>query len=373
MLRIYILNVGHGDSIVLEHIDVNAKSSFAVIDSNCSPGESPKALELLKKKGAETISFAAITHPHADHYMGMKAILEAYQGKIDTFYTFPLRHDRPSIRKLVTAYKNAAEATDDEAEKSRMVELGHILRLAVNNVAKVWESPSGNKNQIFIPGFLGVSIFTILPPAKVRGGFFQDIDNGRVEPEKESLNSLSMAFLIEYGDQQVILGGDGEKSNWIYQNKIWTKGNIQLSPVAVKLPHHGSKRDCDEAVQQILFGPQERQPKDVIACISANGRSHPAEAVLEKIVQRGVKPYCTNLSTRCGANLKKIITSHNIDPVLLRFINSASLDSDSSIQTCQGDITIELAPGIPMSVTTQYKHICAMRGDLSFLSSSVLQ
>ena len=76
------MNVDHGDSIVLEY-RASAELAFAVIDSNVKTGQKPRALEKLEMLGAQSLSFVAITHPHADHYMGMRAIMEAYKGQID--------------------------------------------------------------------------------------------------------------------------------------------------------------------------------------------------------------------------------------------------------------------------------------------------
>lgn len=269
MLRIHILNVGHGDSIVLEYHDENNLVSFAVIDSNCKPGSSPRALELLKSLGANSLSFVAITHPHADHYMGMRAILEHFSKRIDTLYTFPIKRAKSDLEKVIKTYKQYSVETDSNLIQKKNIELAYILKLASSSVAKYWEDPSGTKTSII--GFSGVTVSTILPPAKVKGDFFQRILDDSIEPEKEQLNKLSMAFLVEYDGHQIVLAGDGTYDNWVYQNKQWPKVGLKLSPIAVKLPHHGSNKDCNATVQEVIFGAKQRP--NAIACISANGKS----------------------------------------------------------------------------------------------------
>lgn len=370
MLRIHILNVGHGDSIVLEYHGEDNLVSFAVIDSNCKPDASPPALELLKTLGAESLSFVAITHPHADHYMGMQAILKHFSKNIDTLYTFPIRRESEYLKKIVTAYMKYSIDTDSESIRNKSKELAHILLLAKSS-AKYWEDPSGTQNSLAARGFKGVAISTILPPALVKGDFFQSILDGSIEPEKEDMNHLSMAFLVEYAGHQIVLAGDGTYRNWQYQNKRWPNAGLKLSPIAVKLPHHGSKYDCNASVQNVIFGNIKEQQPNAIACISADGKSHPAPEVMDGLVRRGIRPYCTNLAARCGNTRQDNLESTETDPALLRLISSAIVDSEDNIRPCQGDIVLELSPGQPLKVETQYNNLCALRGDYDFMSNQI--
>lgn len=369
MLRIYILDVGHGDSIVLERRRPDGASSFAVIDSNCKAGSQPRALSLLQSLEAKSLSFAAITHPHADHYMGMRAIFQYFSGNIENLYTFPIKQESDFLKKVVEAYKEIATRTDDKPLQGKMAELAHILLLA-RNAAKYWETPSGFHNAIAAPGFDDVKIFTILPPAKVKGSFFEDVLNGKLQPEAERLNDLSVAFLIEYGGHQIVLGGDGTYENWHYHGKRWPAAGISLSPIAVKLPHHGSKRDSGPSVQNLIFGEGDKQQTEAVACISANGKSHPSAEVLDELVRRGIRPYCTNLAKRCGSNIQSLVSDPNTDPALLRFIN-ATVDDESHVQPCQGDIVLEFEPGKAMTVSTQHKLLCGFRGEYDFLAKMI--
>lgn len=120
------MNVGHGDSIVLEYHGDNSLISYAVIDSNCKFDSSPPALELLQSLGAEELSFVAITHPHADHYMGMRKILEYFSKRIDTLYTFPIRREREDIKKAIAIYKSFAINTDSVTSQKKLLEWAYF-------------------------------------------------------------------------------------------------------------------------------------------------------------------------------------------------------------------------------------------------------
>lgn len=314
----------------------------------------------------------AITHPHADHYMGMRAIISAFSGRIDSLYTFPIKTEADYLKKLITSYKNFALKTDDTELQQRSLELAYIL-IEANSAVDRWDQPSGAITLLPIIGFPDVCISTLLPPSKVKGRFFQQVFNEEFEPERQQLNELSMAFLIEYAGQQIVLGGDGTSANWVFQNQSWARLNKQCQSAAVKLPHHGSKYDCTNTVLDILFGNRVTQVTNPIACISANGKTHPDGDVLNALVNRNIKPYCTNVSRRCGAKKMEPITSPEIDPALLKFINSASIDTYTTGQPCQGDITLELSVGCSIKVTTEHRNLCPLRGELNFLSSQAIQ
>lgn len=348
----------------------SAELAFAVIDSNVQTGQKPRALEKLEMLGAQSLSFVAITHPHADHYMGMRAIMEAYKGQIDNIYTFPIDKDRERLRKLAEVYKRTIDATDSETVSIQAAEFIHILRLAKG--IKVWETPTGTINQLPAPGFLDVRIHSILPPARVKGDYFQAIATGKLQLETPRQNELSMAFLIQYRGFNIVLGGDGTYGNWLYQGKRLTALGVTLASAAVKLPHHGSKLNCHDKVLNLLYQGSALTEKAPIACISANGISHPDPEVLDNVRKRGIKPYCTNLAKRCGANVYELIQDPNVNPVLIRYINSVAVDSSNKTkQACQGDITIRIDDENLFSVETQYQNLCPLRGDYDFLGNII--
>lgn len=370
MLNIHVLNVGHGDSIVLEYQDSRG-SAFAVIDSNVKKNQSPKALQKLQSLNAASISFIAVTHPHADHFLGMKAILEAYEGRIDNLYTFPISQESDKLQEIARKYKEAADNSSDSIEITRIVEeFLHIFKHArkIN-----WESPKGLYSELVAPGFHDVQIFAILPPARNNQRLYDDLVQGKIKFESADHNNLSLAFLIRYKGHQIILGGDGTHENWEYQNKRWNNNSFDVKSVAAKLPHHGSKKDNSPIVLDILYGKDDDALPGRVAFISAEGGSHhPHSDVIDSLVHKDIKPYCTNLAARCGANIKNRVINTAIDPALLRFINSSvTTNSQSNEQPCQGDITFHISDTDEFTVTTEHKHLCPYRGDYSFLETQV--
>jgi len=372
MLSVHILNVGHGDSIVLEYRGKNGDSAFAVIDSNCDASSTPPALKKLQSLGAQSLSFVALTHPHADHHSGIAAILDQYKNRIKQFYTFPIDKSKGHVKAMATRFLKAMEDSDNDAINMRSFELIKILQMASKNSAGEWDMPLGQHSQVAIEGFSGAELYVVLPPAKVKGDIYARFVEGKIEPEDEKLNELSLAFILKYKGHSIVLGGDGTYSNWMFLKKRLSAIGKMPCSVAAKLPHHGSKQDSNASVIDFLFENSNATETLPVACVSANGRSHPSMDVVRHLVKKNVKPYCTNLATECGANVVSLRSIPELDPALARLINSISADSDV-IQPCQGDITITIDDAGKVSMSTQYKMPCAFRGDYSHLSGMFLQ
>jgi competence protein ComEC len=80
---IHVLNVEHGDSIVLR-IDSASGQKWVLVDSNTVGTGNERvcpARELLKYNGVTDLDLVVITHLHADHYAGMDLILEDFDVK----------------------------------------------------------------------------------------------------------------------------------------------------------------------------------------------------------------------------------------------------------------------------------------------------
>lgn len=373
MLSVHILNVGHGDSIVLEYRGDKDEPAFAVIDSNCLANEVPSALKKLSSLGANSLSFAAITHPHADHYMGMGSILDRYQNKIKNFYTFPIERAKGHVKGIATRYLKAMNDSDNETINAHSFELIKIIKMASEKKAGDWDMPTGQYSQLPIVGFSGAELYAILPPAKVKGDVYAKFVKGEIAPEQEKLNELSLAFILRYKGHSIVLGGDGTYSNWMFLKKRLGSFGVKSQAVAAKLPHHGSKIDCNPLVIDFLFDGSNKTEAFPIACISADGKSHPSMDVIYDMVGKNIKPYCTNLTTVCGANTASNLHAlPQLDPVLARLVNSIATDTDTK-QPCQGDITITIDDAGSVSVSTQHKMPCAFRGDYQYISSMFTQ
>ena len=358
MLTIHVLNAGKGDSIVLHYKDGESES-FGVIDSNSKAGDVP-ALRKLDELGARRLSFLMLTHPHADHYLGLEKVLSRYAGNIDTIFTFPVERDRGRLEKLAKRYLQAG-ATGGASVRSVASSFVEFLAGAARDASE-WEAPTGLLGMLPVEGFADVSFRQILPPSRVKGRFYQDLDKGTYDPESAYPNELCLAVQVHYAGVSTVLGADGTQANWLYQQSR-LKGGNDLGAQVVKLPHHGSAEDCSDAVLDTLFAHHSGQR---IALISANGTSHPSAEVLQYLRKNGIAPFCTNLSRHCaGAAVRRLAPLNGLDPALRRFVGSVLTDEAKGIGApCQGDLALIISSDGKVQVERQYENFCPYRDAL---------
>ncbi len=368
MLRLHVLNVEHGSSIVIEH-DTGTEKAFGVVDSNLPSGVlEPKALTKLRQLGAQRLSFVCLTHPHKDHFKGLYEIIRAFRGSIDFFYSCPfgdLFRDRKRLAKFADKLHHVAQTSEADPRKEAW-ELLQIIRWADQECrrdALDWRECAGEHLQLAPTGFAAVSIATILPPTKVKGSYIQQIerrDGHIIGTVKE--NEISLALELSYGGSVVVLGGDGTAGNWKDRRRWEVNRKLSIGALAVNLPHHGSHGDCDDEVLTQLFATTGERS----GVSSANGHSHPSFETIKWMEANGVKPYCTNLIPQCGANTRHLLNAPSLDPRVRRWLNDVAVNL-GAVQACQGDVTISIDTAGNVSVEREFQNLCPYRGDYAAL------
>ncbi|WP_323153025.1 hypothetical protein [Stenotrophomonas maltophilia] len=374
MLKFHFLNVGHGNSTVIEYTSLNGHRHFGVIDSNRRGQEQPAALRRLAELDAGHLAFVALTHPHADHYKGLAAVMAAYAGRVDRFFSFPLDRDVHRLTKWLTNFQDLALGVTSREVLGEIDELLDVV-LGFDNAADDWEPLSNYESVAYVPGMSDeMRISVLLPPAKVKGPFFERIANNESAYKCHKDNALSLAFKFEYAGRVVVVGGDGTWENWVYIRQRTRKAASadefgSLHADVACLPHHGSAKDSGPDVLDFIFGtaaPSDGANK--IAVISADGRSHPAPEVLKHLRLRGVHPYCTGLSKVCShAQPLPTADSNVLDPVLMRYIAMNAIPNGRPA-LCQGNVTVGISPAGEISVLRQFNNLCPLRGDLDFVA-----
>ena len=244
MLKIHILNVGHGDCIIVDFpsgrlsvIDVNnatqiEEASFDEIISE-SLGVNALTEKILYKAGLETYAqllekagynieltdplayinkirsgrniFRFISsHPHMDHLSGLKTLHE----KIGILNFWILKTDfKPDIDNL-----------DDMAKQD-------------------WEFYDNLRNGTSKEGKV------IWPHEGAEGDFWQHDNVSILAPNPKILadaskeNHTSYVLFIKYGPHKIVLGGDAEENTWKY---LVEKYPEHLKNVTIlKASHHG--------------------------------------------------------------------------------------------------------------------------------------
>ncbi|MEJ2310538.1 MAG: MBL fold metallo-hydrolase [Gammaproteobacteria bacterium] len=198
-LRVIMLDVGWGDSILLESEDEAGNRHFAMVDSN-DTSRNRFTLNFLKRclqtKGIDHrdtkhfLDFVLLTHGHADHGQGLKAIMQEF-GTRHFWYS----------------------------KSSNWSSMGSLLSYA--RLSSNVEHHQAINDGIALPKFGDVELDVIWP-----------ID-GRESEADENNNSVVMT--LKLGNQCFVLSGDAEKEVWEH-----VASEIPAETTFFKVPHHGS-------------------------------------------------------------------------------------------------------------------------------------
>jgi beta-lactamase superfamily II metal-dependent hydrolase len=255
-LNVTLIDVGWGDSILVEAIDGQNRSRYALIDSNDTATYRSSFIFLkrffeLKMVDLEArrplFDFVLLTHDHTDHGQGLQAAISAF----GTDWLW---------------YPKAVEVGD----------LATLIRYAKKYPKKV-----GRYQAIDLSKELGnlgpVSVRALWPP-------YDHIER------KENDNSVVLELAL--GSVSFVLTGDAEA-------KVWDTiaGHIPAQTQVFKVPHHGSVNGAFskggatpwmDRLSALAPGP--------VLGISCHIRphTHPDAAVVKELDARGLEHYRTD-------------------------------------------------------------------------------
>ncbi len=290
-LCVHILNVGDGDSIILEFPEVGGVRKYAVVD--CYLAE--KTIQYLEKLGADELEFVCATHPHLDHIAGVPDLLTAFKGKVRNFWDSGFRHTSLTHEQIIELI-----GEDDAIRFSRVT--------------------SGTERMCN-----GVKVIVLAPSIVLRN---------RYDTYGVNINNASIVLKLEYQAQNrknpgvIVLGADAQFDSW---SKIaeefprWeatanpdqkVKSDMADNPLncqVLKVPHHGSKHGT------ILEFVEHMSPKyAVVSCSQTSSYGFPHEisllALREEVDQvtftdgtADAQRYGTTVIICNGSNRPKIV------------------------------------------------------------------
>jgi competence protein ComEC len=242
-----MIDVGWGDSILLESVDDNGISHYGLIDSNDTKYRQSTYIYLkrfFERKGidievaAPVFDFVMISHWHTDHLQGIPRILREYGSK-RVYY--------PKTAK----------------------NMGYLLRSVkrLKQTGKVGNYQAIDETHALPP--LGPV------PIKILWPLTDGID--------ENENNNSIVFSMKLGDHSMVFTGDAEKEVW---ENIAEK--IPSDTVFFKVPHHGSVNGtfADDASTKLAWALQ--CPQSAVLGISSHIRpfEHPHRQTLDALQAR---------------------------------------------------------------------------------------
>lgn len=300
-VNIHCLNVGAGDSIVIEfESEIN---HYVVIDS-CLIKKNKllinPAYELLKSKNIKNISTLIITHLHADHYNGVEQLLNNFSISkivVPPFLTSPSKIYR---KKIIDSYTKKIEDLFEICSDDDIIQFGksltYLLHYLIKNENDL-EEVSGKESILRFPG-VNIEAKVLLPLKKIKGRLQHLIDKGDYDLNNfPEMNDSSIAVKFDCFGYNILLAGDSTKSQWNEHKRFMRRDGIDNMGINIlKAPHHGSKHDNDKELYQYLLTESDTKKYLII---SANGMQHPDKEIFRLIDEFNLKPYCTNFSANC--------------------------------------------------------------------------
>ncbi|WP_125154362.1 ComEC/Rec2 family competence protein [Clostridium rectalis] len=247
ILKIHFINVGQGDSTLLQFNNKNLLIDSGPLNSF------ENTIKYLKKLKVKQLDYVIATHPHEDHIGAMSEIIKTFEVK--KFYA-------PKVTSNTDYFYNMIK----ELKKSN-------IKI---NIAK---------DQIKLPF-----------DAKIKCVFLSPNSSNYT-----NLNNYSAVLKITYGRCNFLFTGDAES---LVEQEILDK-RYNISCQVLKLGHHGSSTStCDQFLEKT-------SPNVAIAsCGKNNIFNHPNKKTLQKLAEKGVKLYRTDIDGTIvlvcnGSNIKK--------------------------------------------------------------------
>lgn len=234
-LHIVFCDVGQGDAVLLR------SPSGVVFLVDAGPDESVEdCLAAHLPFWERTLTMMLLTHPHADHYVGMLGVLDRY--RVLGFATEKLQNDTVLFRALSARLVEKGVAI-------RMLYKGDVLRLSDGVVVRVL-GPSNAYLQKTSPG-------------------------GRIGERSEF---ASLVLRVEYGDFALLLTGDSQVGG--IEEALVGVNNPAIDVLHV--PHHGSKTGLNASVLERL------RPDLAVISVGKNSYGHPSSVITDLLRRRGI-------------------------------------------------------------------------------------
>jgi competence protein ComEC len=139
-LRFHVVDVAHGDAILMEMPDYNNKAHLAIIDAGrpeiAYRSRLPDYLDALINvrelhEDDYRIDFVCITHPHEDHYGGLKSLLDRDTGHIRQFWDCGFRTTATTYNNILSRIAKTDSITYMRIASGLEVEFGNTRVIAL--------------------------------------------------------------------------------------------------------------------------------------------------------------------------------------------------------------------------------------------------
>ena len=234
-LRVHFLDVGQGDCVLLQ----GPEKTVMIDGGEAEYGAS--IADYLRSQGVEEIDYYINTHPHSDHYGGIREVMEAVPT--GAFCPGPIPED---IFPTTRGYEKLLDYLEESGTEVRLLQPGDSLELG------------------------GGGVLTVLGPLEEYG----------------DLNNISLVSRLDFGEVSFLFCGDAETKP---EGDLLEAGAYLAADVWM-VPHHGSRTGADPD-----FFAAVDPDYAVISAGKDNDYGHPHEEMLELLATGEVQVLRTDL------------------------------------------------------------------------------
>ncbi|MBK8259450.1 MAG: DNA internalization-related competence protein ComEC/Rec2 [Polyangiaceae bacterium] len=244
VLRVTMLDVGQGDSILIDFPDGKSMlvDGGGMVGNPVDPG-SRVILPVLSARRRDGVDVMVLTHPHPDHFTGLKSVAE--RAKVGEFW----------------------ETGQGEAHGARGA-YAELLR-ALRGQGAVIRRPKELCKGVHMFGEATVKVLRPCPDVHM----------------DTPANDASLVLHIRYGRRSVLLVGDSE----VDAEKELIAEGVRLRADVLKVGHHGSRTSSSEGMLRAV-----RPRFSFISCGVRNTFGHPHRAAMERLEQAGTEIFRTD-------------------------------------------------------------------------------
>ena len=295
--KLYILDVGHGNSAILTDTHGNV-----VID--CAPGGT--LLANLQKLGISEITAVMISHADTDHLAGIMGLLCNEKIKIGTIYINPDSTKKTKIWRDFRASLLVAR------------QKGNI---------RVETSLNTNHSGQVSAGEVYIEVLSPNPEMSLSGAGGIDVNNRVL-----TSNSMSVVIgLIHKGHRVAILAGDLDDIG--LDNLLLESSSLEADILV--FPHHGGAPGNYSATRFANLLCSHIKPKLIIFSIDSNRFDNPKDEIIMEVKESLPNTHimCTQLANKCLSWHQTYNASH---------LTNFSAQGFSRKRCCGGTIEISL-------------------------------
>lgn len=349
---LYLLNVGHGDSLVLKFEEGDNLVKWGVIDCHKPiPNSTSPTLKLLVENNVTSLEFICLTHPDYDHFSGLEELLYYFSDKQMTEFKF---FDYGLNVSKITA------SLSSKREKSEFNKL-YGLVCSLQSKKKLEYLPLSVDQSIFKCG--NNSVISLGPYGKDTTNFSKQagkrlqafISNSNSKFKDADKNLLSVVVGIKCESSNIILCSDATNRNIEYSLKKWRNNfsdNYKFD--FIKVSHHGSKLNHHVG----LFKDFSNHSKSSAGISAGNHYNLPNKEVVAEIVEQEVQLYSTNYS----GELKNMFSFPENNPSFAGIIDYKIEEGLNQVSDLIPTLTplhgtiLFIDDGQNISIRTEYQH-----------------